>query len=407
MATIKFYIQSKKHSSGIYVRLREGRKVDAKAKTRFIINPEDWSTAKGRPKNLHNAIFKKLNSDLNDFATHLLNHYNAKDENTMVNSGWLKEFIKPKTEVSEIPKGLVSYFEYYRGKKKSTLSKASLTKLNVVSNFLKDFENIRNKVILIEDVNEDFMNEFLSYSLENDYGQNYIARNFSFIKTICYDAEINGLTINSHLRKLKIKEVETVTIYLSEKEINTIEQLNLKDRELDTVRDWLLISCETGQRISDFLSFSKTMLRIEKNRNGKDVHLLEFIQQKTKKLMSIPLSTKVRGILQKRDGEFPDVISSQRFNEVVKNICKKAGLMKKEYGGLQNPLTKRKEFGDYPKWKLVSGHIGRRSFATNNFGKIPTPLIMAATGHTTEKEFLKYIGKTDTQKALHLSEYIN
>jgi len=39
----------------------------------------------------------------------------------------------------------------------------------------------------------------------------------------------------------------------------------------------------------------------------------------------------------------------------------------------------RKKHGVFAKWKLVSSHIGRRSFATNHFGKIPTPIIMAAT----------------------------
>lgn len=49
MATINFYIQSKKNPAGIYVRLREGRKIDAKAKTNFLINPSDWNPIKQRP----------------------------------------------------------------------------------------------------------------------------------------------------------------------------------------------------------------------------------------------------------------------------------------------------------------------------------------------------------------------
>ena len=52
MATIKFYLQSKKNPAGIYVRLREGRNIDAKAKTNFVLNPSDWNLTKERPKNL-------------------------------------------------------------------------------------------------------------------------------------------------------------------------------------------------------------------------------------------------------------------------------------------------------------------------------------------------------------------
>jgi integrase len=65
----------------------------------------------------------------------------------------------------------------------------------------------------------------------------------------------------------------------------------------------------------------------------------------------------------------------------------------------------RKILGEYPKWQMVSTHTARRSFATNHYGKLPTPVIMAATGHTTEKSFLVYLNKTAKDNALVLQEY--
>ncbi|MGB3344358.1 MAG: hypothetical protein WBA61_10625 [Aequorivita sp.] len=65
----------------------------------------------------------------------------------------------------------------------------------------------------------------------------------------------------------------------------------------------------------------------------------------------------------------------------------------------------RKVKGMYPKWELVSTHICRRSFATNHYGKLPTPVLMAITGHTTEKMFLKYIGKTAMDNAEVLNTF--
>lgn len=53
----------------------------------------------------------------------------------------------------------------------------------------------------------------------------------------------------------------------------------------------------------------------------------------------------------------------------------------------------------------ISSHIGRRSFASNNYGKIPTPLLMIATGHKSELMFLKYIGKIDNQQTHALANY--
>lgn len=61
--------------------------------------------------------------------------------------------------------------------------------------------------------------------------------------------------------------------------------------------------------------------------------------------------------------------------------------------------TTRKVSGTYPKYELMTSHICRRSFATNLYGHIPTPVIMAITGHSTETMFLNYIKKTASENA--------
>jgi hypothetical protein len=65
----------------------------------------------------------------------------------------------------------------------------------------------------------------------------------------------------------------------------------------------------------------------------------------------------------------------------------------------------RKKHGRFAKWELVISLIDRRSFATNHFGKIPTPIIMAATGHKSESLFLKYMGKGRAEMVSMLAEY--
>jgi hypothetical protein len=42
----------------------------------------------------------------------------------------------------------------------------------------------------------------------------------------------------------------------------------------------------------------------------------------------------------------------------------------------------------------------RRSFASNYYGKIETPLLMNITGHSKERTFLTYIGKHQNKDAL-------
>ena len=221
-----------------------------------------------------------------------------------------------------------------------------------------------------------------------------------FIKSVCYHARNNGIDTHYQLDSLKAKQVKVDKIYLTKDELIKIENAHLEHDYQVNARDWLIISCETGQRVSDFMRFRKDFIRTENN-----VALIEFTQVKTNKIMTIPLSKKVLAILEQRNGDFPRQISDQRYNEYIKEVCKIAGLTHKIRGSKLNPETNRKQSGIFEKWELVTSHIGRRSFATNNYGRIPTALLISATGHTTEKMFLEYIGKTDTQKAIQLAEY--
>jgi integrase len=154
------------------------------------------------------------------------------------------------------------------------------------------------------------------------------------------------------------------------------------------------------------MRFNKDMIRLQSTADGKkEVPLVEFTQQKTQKIMSIPLSKRVKEILKLRNGDFPRKISSVKYNVYIKEVCKLAGIELEIFGSRIDTKTNRKKPGFYPKCDLITSHIGRRSFATNNYGKIPTPLLMSATGHTTEKMFLQYIGKTETDRAMQLAEY--
>jgi integrase len=400
MATINFIVQSKSNPSGIYVRMRDGKAIDIKAKTKFSINPEKWSAAKGQPKNLKDAHMKLLQENLQKLSSDLLNHYNASINHESIDTNWLKNFINPQKSEESIPSGLLDYFGYYALHKKSSLKPSTVKKLNVNTRLLERFQLWSKKVYAIRDVNTDFKLQFETFCKMENYSPNTIARAIKFIKTICYHAAGNGIETHFQLKHIYVKTEKVEKIYLTEEEIEKIACAELNQDYLENARDWLIISCETGQRVSDFMRFRSSMIRYE----GK-VPLIEFTQIKTGKIMAIPLSKRVRAILDKRGGEFPRQISDQRYNEYIKEVCRIAGIIKKIKGSKINTEMIRKESGIYPKYELITSHIGRRSFATNNYGKIPTPLLMNVTGHSTETMFLEYIGKTSTDKAIQLAEY--
>ena len=93
----------------------------------------------------------------------------------------------------------------------------------------------------------------------------------------------------------------------------------------------------------------------------------------------------------------------QHYNIGIKEIARLANL--------NESIKARKRLGfrtkevNAEKWEILSSHIGRRSFATNFYGKIPTPLLMEATGHSTEQMFLRYINPNNDERVLALGDY--
>ena len=61
-----------------------------------------------------------------------------------------------------------------------------------------------------------------------------------------------------------------------------------------------------------------------------------------------------------------------------------AGIDQVIKGNKMSSITKRVAFGMYPKYELIKSYTMGRSFATNYFGKIETPILMEIKG-TQEK----------------------
>ena len=237
------------------------------------------------------------------------------------------------------------------------------------------------------------------------YGQNTISKFFKTIKGVCNHANYNGIETSHQLTGFKTDQHKVEKIYLTFEDLTKIENIskNQLTDSLDNAKDWLIISCYSGQRISDFMRFNKSMIRIDNS-----IKVLDITQVKTGKNVTIPLLPQVINILDKRHGEFPNPISDQRYNEWIKLVCQRAKINDTLKGRLTKNINPDEEgqskirnvLGTYPKWQLVSSHVGRRSFCTNYYGKIPTTHIKNITAHSTEAQLLTYIGKGSNDTAL-------
>jgi integrase len=243
---------------------------------------------------------------------------------------------------------------------------------------------------------------------EQHLNPNTIGGYIDVIKQVCNKAELKGYNICNDFKSSDFytPSNETLDTYLTIPEIHKIYNHKFDNDYLDNARDWLIISVWTGLRVSDLLTLTKK--NIEDGFIKKDT-------LKTKFPVIIPLHNQVKAILDKRKGSFPRKISDVKYNKYIKEVCKEAEITEIIKGAkmcskeikLEGKKKKihRKKFGKYPKYELISSHVGRRSFATNHYGKLDTLTLMKITGHKTEQMFLSYIKITPSEYAFKLKEY--
>ena len=416
MASVNFLYRSLKDKSCLNLRLLyrfNGNDHVIATSTNLEVSKDYWKN-KHKLKVKDISVINKqieINTEINKITNHILKAFEQSGASDLLNKQWLDKqlnsYYNRNTKIKTIPKDIVRFIEYYVEQRLNEVKPASITKFNVVKHKLQRLENHIGRSIFINEINEEFKELFVNYCKGENYSQNTMQRELNIIKMFCKFAKYKGVDVHIELEGLKLNKEKTEKIYLSLKEIDQIEAAQIDKPYLINARDWLIISCFTGQRISDFMRFNKEMIRVEDSKT-----LLEFDQQKTGKTMTIPLHNKVTSILKKYNGDFPKRISDQRYNDYLKEVCKIAKLHQKIQGKKQintskDPLERkvRKVEGMYPKYELVTSHIGRRSFATNHYGKIPTSYLIYVTGHSSEEMFLNYIGKSNKDMALELTKY--
>ncbi|MXS71890.1 integrase [Flavobacteriaceae bacterium W22] len=370
-------------------------------RTHLRISAEDWDKNKQRPINIYLKKYKQMNTKLDRLKKELADHIQERrSQNKQFRQRKLAKEVKAvcNGQFSDLPENtLLYYMKWYTDIKKELICHSTYKRYKVFFHLLERFEGFVCKKLYVEEINSDFIKNFMVFGKDEGYSENTICRTIHFVKTILNFAERKG--VRTCVRELEIRrdrpKREVVT--LTENEISKIQQTEVP-KELQAAKDWLLISCYTGQRFSDFICFDFHNIQCIDEKM-----CLSFIQKKTQKDILLPLHPDVLNTIKRNGNGFPKLLDIQQYNNNIKEIARLTGL---------NVLVKaRKRFGfrsklvQAEKWEFLSSHIGRRSFATNFYGKIPTPLLMGATGHSTEQMFLRYINPMDKDRVLSLGSY--
>lgn len=188
-------------------------------------------------------------------------------------------------------------------------------------------------------------------------------------------------TRNNRFEKYQnVKQTPVDTIALTKAELKLIIDCDCLNESQKKVRDVFLFQLYTGQRFSDIIKFKASDVK-------NDVWYLR--QQKTKKVLEIPIIEPAAAILEKYNNKLP-VLSNQKTNEYLKEIGFLAGLNESvkvtTYHGA-DMIEK-----EYAKYELLTTHTARRSFVSlASYDNVNQQVVKSFfTGHGTDKMLAKY-----------------
>ena len=372
--TIKFYTRTDSKTASIYISVSAGRGKVFRKKTKFITDSSKWG--KGYPRD------SKLKVQLKELETKIEKSFNRTE---VINDAWLNNLLSHKEAVTV--KDHVDHIIATSRTRKNHKGGYGLSegRIKVYGTFCTILERYAPDLKL-EQVDMDLAEDFKDWLFNQGYALNTVGKYLEILKTVVRDYGINRL---DGFKKIQEKKSALV---LTEEEIQRVLDLENLSEALENTRKWFKLGIATGQRGGDLLRITEENVKVV---NG--IKMFEVTQEKTGKLVNIPF---------KEDFDFPYKITLQKFNEYLKQLCKKAKINKKVSGLKKQANGKPSESGMYPKWEVISSHDLRRTFATRHYGKIPTPIIMAITGHSSEATFLRYIGKTSLDSALEFAKYL-
>lgn len=175
---------------------------------------------------------------------------------------------------------------------------------------------------------------------------------------------------------LRNKADKPVKTWLDKDELTRLEGVEPKNLTESLVKARFLIGAYTGMRISDALNVDEA-----NEREG----MLSYVSQKTGTEATVPCPEKVRALISYVQENNLNM-SLVTYNETIRELCRRAGICQK---------VKTRRGGENrtgPKWRFVSSHTARISFATNlaNLG-VPLVKLAGMMGHSSIQMTERYI----------------
>ena len=384
---VKFNLLRKKSTTYILLSITyDGKRLQTSINEK--VNEKHWHKKKQRLKQSCTDAFN-VNSYLDKIDTTAKDiYYKFKMDGFSPTNKQFKESIFNKLNGVNTTLTFYDFVKEFIKRSENTKKPATIKDYIYTINDLKVFEKQNRRRIDWDTLDMQFYDEYMDYQFKvKGNSHNLFGKRIKNIKTFLNDATKRGNNIHLMYKGFKKTEKESDDIYLTEDEIKKMYALDLSDnKRLERVRDLFVVGCRTGLRHSDLVKIRKE----DVSKEG-----IKFKVEKTETTLNTVIIEETQEILEKYNYELPK-ISRTNLNKYIKEVGKLAGINEITYKDTYKsgkPISIRMR-----KYKRISSHTARRSFATNMHKKgYPNYYIMQITGHKKESDFLNYIKVTNEE----------
>ena len=303
----------------------------------------------------------------------------------------------------------IAYFELFLREEsaRNQWAPSTLAKMRSFQKILEQF----NPRLTFADLNEKGLTRFIDHLRKTDHEETSVEKRYNNLKWFLRWAIRKGICTETAIQTYspKFKVLAKPVIFLTRPELLKLynyeipanqTKVTLKDSAgqeyektiekagaLAKARDLFCFCAFTSLRYSDMAALKRSDI------TGDSIIVTT---QKTNDRLEIPLNNYSRAILDKyadlqdRRGLALPVISNQRMNDYLKDLC--------ELCGFNEPITKVYYKGGQrieetrPKWELVGTHAARRTFICYALTKgIAPQIVMKFTGHSDYQAMKPYI----------------
>jgi site-specific recombinase XerD len=381
------YFKNKLNQVPIYIDYSFGQRL--RTSTKLFVNPKDWDQAKQRIMATDPDAGPK-NNRLTTIRGKLINiETDAIRDSIKLTVTYIKSKLAPGILITG-DSGSQKFFTDTWDKFANLSDKSESTRTNYENTLavIRDFCTVKNRKLSLEDITQDFYEEFVHYCFTNrnekrktvGLTRNTVGKYVKNIKAFMNYCHGKGFTSNIDYEKFEVFKEQQLISYLTIDEVKKIKNVSLISETQQRVRDLFLFMCFSGLRYSDTQRITPGNIR-----HG----YVMFTTVKTKTPQGTPIIAQAMEILEKYNYSLPKV-SIKTFNDAIKDIGKTAGFTK-ETTKIRFIGANRVEINK-PMNEFFSSHLAKRTYISiffRNGGRLET--IMKTTGNKDRKTMKHYL----------------